>query len=191
MPRKPRDEEAGAIYHVFARGNNRNHVFVDDKDYERYVQLLAATVRRQRWHCMSYCLMPNHVHMLIETPEPNLSAGMQWLHGIYGRGFNERHHRVGHVFQDRFRSEPIKDDTHFLTVVGYIALNPVAATLCRRPEDWKWSSHRATMSDRPPSWLAAGRLMWRIDERAGSRYYEELVEARVQMTADTNPQVRV
>jgi putative transposase len=185
MPRKLREEEAGAIRHVFARGVNRQPIFVDEHDYERYLRLLASTVKRQGWHCMSYCLMPNHVHLLLETPAPNLGAGMQWLHGLYGKGFNERHHRVGHVFQDRYRAEPIKDEVQFLTVVGYIALNPVAASLCRRPEHWRWSSHRATIARERPTWLAADRLMWRIGEGAGSHDYQKLVEARMRLTIDT------
>jgi putative transposase len=179
MPRKLREEESGAIRHVFARGVNRQRIFVDEQDYDRYLRLLASAVKRQRWYCMSYCLMPNHVHLLIETPEPNLGAGMQWLHGLYGQSFNERHQRVGHLFQDRYRSEPIIDDAQFLTVVGYIALNPVAASLCELPEDWRWSSHRATLSRRAPSWLAADRLMWHIGAGA---CYEEVVDARMRLT---------
>jgi REP element-mobilizing transposase RayT len=185
VPRKPRNEHAGAIYHVFARGVNRQRVFVDDEDYERYTSLLGATVRRQGWHCLSYCLMPNHVHLLIETPEPNLGAGMQWLHGLYAQTFNERHHRVGHVFQDRYRCEPIDDEVQLITVVGYIVLNPVAATLCARPQDWRWGSHASLMSLRPPMWLGHERLAEHLEGATGSRCYADLVSARLQLTTDT------
>ena len=185
MPRRPREEHAGAICHVFARGVNRNHVFVDNEDYERYSSLLGATVARYGWFCLSYCLMPNHVHLLIETPQPNLGVGMQWLHGIYGRTFNERHHRVGHVFQDRYRIEPIEDQRQLITTVGYIALNPVAAVLCERPEQWPWGSDAMVASHRPPSWLGHDRLNHHLEFATGSRCYRDLVEARLELTTDT------
>jgi putative transposase len=163
---------------------NRQHVFVDDEDYERYTSLLGATVRRQRWHCLSYCLMPNHVHLLIETPEPNLGTGMQWLHGLYAQTFNERHKRVGHLFQDRYRSEPIKDDIHLVTIVGYIVLNPVAAALCARPHDWPWGSHATVESGRVPAWLGHARLDAHLDSATGSSCYSALVKSRLELTID-------
>ena len=184
MPRQPRIEVPGGIHHVFCRGVNRRALFVDREDYARYTSLLAETVKRFGWHCLCYCLMPNHVHLLIETPEPNLGAGMQWLHGMYALKFNERHSRVGHLFQNRFRSVLIKDDTQFVVVVGYIVLNPVAADLCRRPEDWPWGSHSAVASDDEPYWLGHERLLSHLDDRTGARCYAELVAARTALAID-------
>src|SRR3954462_10792595 len=99
-----RNEVAGDRYHVMARGADRRRIFVDDEDYRAYIRLLATVVRRQGWNLLCYCLMPNHVHLLIETTEANLGNGMQWLQSRYALEFNARHHRVGALYEARFRS---------------------------------------------------------------------------------------
>lgn len=168
VPRKPREEVAGGIHHVYARGNNKALLFVDDVDREGYLWLLGTEVGRRRWRCLQYCLMDNHMHMLIETPEPNLGRGMQRLHGDFGRGFNRRHSRSGHVFQGRYGSTPVRDDEQLWTVAGYIAANPVEAGLCRSPEDWPWSSHAAAAGGRAaPPWLDLARLYERFESWGG------------------------
>jgi REP element-mobilizing transposase RayT len=167
---------AGAIYHVIGRGVDRRRIFVDDEDYRTYVRLLATVTKRQGWHLLGYCLMPNHVHLLIETPDANLANGMQWLHSRYALYFNERHHRPGHLFQGRYKSPIVKSDAAFVRLVGYIAVNPVAARLCRRAVDWPWSSHAAVMSpELAPSWVAHRRVVERLEAITGSRCYVELV----------------
>jgi REP-associated tyrosine transposase len=163
MPRKPRTEEPGAIHHVFARGNDRRTVFIDDADRRRYLEVLGTVVRRQRWLCLSYCLMDNHVHLLIETPEPNLGAGMQRLHGLYAQDFNERHGRSGHVFQGRYGAVRVRSDEQFWTAAAYVVRNPVAAGLCARPEDWPWSSHRATLHNTRESWFDPRYMLQRFE----------------------------
>jgi putative transposase len=185
MPRRPRGEEPDAIYHVFARGVNRQRVFVDDEDYQRYTSILGATIARKGWHCLSYCLMPNHMHLLIETPQPNLGAGMQWLQGLYAQTFNERHDRVGHVFQDRYRSERITDGLGLVRVVGYIALNPVAAVLCTHPGEWRWGSHTAVSSGHWPAWVRHNRLCEHLESTTGFDCYRELIDARMRLVTDT------
>ena len=159
VPRKPRDESAGAIHHVYARGNDRMAIFEDDRDRVAYLALLGDVVLRMGWRCLAYCLMPNHVHLLVETPEPNLGAGMCRLQGEYARRFNARHDRVGHLFERRYGSTRVKDDPQLWTVVAYIARNPVAAGLCDRPELWRWGSH-TLMADEThgPAWLDVARL---------------------------------
>jgi REP element-mobilizing transposase RayT len=159
MPRRPRDEVEGGIYHVFARGNGQQEIFVDDDDRRLYLRLLGKVVLKQRWLCLAYCLMDKHVHLLIETPEANLAAGMQRLHGLYAQTFNERHGWSGHVFQGRYGSVPMKTDAQLWTVVRYIARNPVEAGLCADPGGWAWSSHAATVGTRPPRWLDVARLL--------------------------------
>jgi putative transposase len=104
VPRKPRAELAGGVHHVFARGNGRQLIYLDDADRGSYLAMLARAVAHRQWRCLAYCLMDNHVHLLIETPLPNLGAGMQWLHGRFAQQFNERHGRSGHVFQGRYGS---------------------------------------------------------------------------------------
>ena len=176
MPRKPREEVAGGIHHVYGRGNNKALLFHDALDREGYLWLLGKVVARQRWRCLSYCLMDNHMHLLVETPEPNLGRGMQRLHGDFGREFNRRHSRSGHVFQGRYGSKPIRDDEQLWTVAGYIAANPVEAGLCRAPEDWPWSGHACAVGARPaPAWLDLTRLYERFESWGGDprvRYLE-------------------
>lgn len=139
MARKPRQECEGGIFHVFARGNAKGAIFHDDADRIAYLRLLGRVAKHRRWVLHAHCLMHNHVHLLIETPQPNLGRGMQDLHGCYGRDFNDRHGRSGHVFQGRYGAVLIEDDDHFELVKAYIALNPVTAGLCERPEDWPWT----------------------------------------------------
>src|SRR6476659_7057647 len=109
MARKLREEVAGGVQHVYARGNNRERVFFDYADRHCYLGILDRTVARTGWRCLAYWLMDNHVHLIVETPEPNLAPGMQRLHGEYAQMLNERHGRVGHVFQGRYGSVPVRD----------------------------------------------------------------------------------
>jgi putative transposase len=152
-------EVEGGVHHVYARGNDGCAVFRDDVDRERYLALIDATVRLTRWRCLTYCLMTNHVHLLVETPEPNLGKGMHGLHSEYARRFNKRYDRTGHLFGDRFGSVHVRDDTQLWTVMAYIAVNPVDAGMCARPEDWLWSSHRSILDGSIPRWLAVDRLL--------------------------------
>jgi putative transposase len=171
-----RNEIAGATYHVMARGVDRRRTFVDDADYETYTRLLATATRRQGWNLLCYCLMPNHVHLMVETPETNLGNGMQWLQSLYARVFNDRHRRSGHLFEARFKSPVVDTDEAFLRLVGYIVANPVAAGLSKRAIDWPWGSHAAFVSDgAAPAWLAHKRLVDRLEEITSSRCYSELV----------------
>ena len=160
MPRPPRDELAGAIHHVFARGNAKQLIYRDDADRERYLALLGRAVVRQRWRCLAYCLMDNHMHLVLETPDPNLGRGMQWLHGCYGEAFNLRHGRSGHVFQGRYGAVRVRSDAQLLMVARYVARNPVDAGLCGEPEAWPWGSHAIAAGARSdaPIWLDTARL---------------------------------
>lgn len=174
-----RGEEPGAIYHVMARGVDRRRIFVDDEDYDAYTSLLGAAARRYRWHLLCYSLMPNHVHLMIETPETTLGAGMQWFHSVYVRRFNKRHGRRGHLFEERYKSPRVRNDEGFIRLVGYIVLNPVAAALCKRASDWRWCSHRnVARSGRLPSWLAHRRLREHLEAMVGADCYDAIIAAR-------------
>ncbi len=179
MPRKPRENYEDGIYHVFARGNDRREIFGDDTDRLVYLRLLGSVTQAMKWTCLSYCLMRNHVHLLLGTPDANLSAGMQRLHGCYAQAFNARHGRVGHVFQGRFGAKLIATDAQLQVTAAYIAHNPVAAGLCRRPEDWRWGSYRAILGGPSPSWLNVASLLehFGLDAAAGSRRLMSLVAA--------------
>jgi putative transposase len=170
----------GAVHHVFARGNDRQDIYRDDVDRVRYLALLGQVVERQSWFCLAYCLMDNHVHLLVETPKPNLGAGVQRLHGLYATAFNRRHRRSGHLFQGRFGAVRVKTDSQLLETTRYIALNPVAAGLCGEPAGWRWSSHAAALSANRPRWLDSRRLLAYFGAGGGDphRRYGEYVELR-------------
>lgn len=140
MARKPRIEFPGAFYHVIARGNNRQKIFADDKDYKLFLERLNFYKERFRFILYAYALMPNHIHLLIETGEAPLSRAMQALQFTYTQKFNRRHKKVGHLFQGRYKAILCQKESYLLELIRYVAQNPVRARLVKRPVDWKWSS---------------------------------------------------
>jgi REP element-mobilizing transposase RayT len=160
MARPLRIEYAGALYHITARGDGRDCIYLDDRDRAAFLDVLAEVIERHNWLCHAYCLMGNHYHLLIETPEANLSRGMRDLNGVYTQGFNRRHGRVGHVFQGRFKGILVDRDSYLLELSRYIVLNPVRAAMVHRAQDWPWSSYRATagLRDRP-GWLTVDWIL--------------------------------
>jgi len=159
MPRLPRAELEPGLYHVYSRGNRRQAIYHDDNDRRRYVKLLERVTLRMRWRSLAYCLMGNHLHLLVETRTPNLGIGMQRFHGTYAQYFNSRHEQVGHLFQGRFRAKPIESDVQLWVAASYIAMNPVEAGLCRDPAAWPWSSHGLVARNAVPDWLDHPRLV--------------------------------
>lgn len=161
-------------------------LFRTDEDRRGYLVMLAATVTRYRWLCLSYCLMDNHLHLLVETPEPTFSEGMRWLHGHYGRCFNKQYERDGHLFQKRFHDELVLTDGHLINVAAYIPLNPVDAGLCVDPVEWPWGSHRRVTLGEPTPWLAHGRLEERLEAITGSpAAYGAIVASRLRQGPGT------
>ena len=142
------------------RGNRHAPVFLDSRDRRKFLALLDDAVSRYRWRCAVYCLMTNHFHIVVETPEPNLGLGMHRLNGIYAQWFNRRRDLRGHLFEDRFHSGLVTSEWHMLELSRYVVLNPVRAGLCSSPDAWPWSSYRATIGRaRPPSFLDVGELL--------------------------------
>ena len=144
MARPLRIEFPGAVYHVTSRGNERKSIFRNDQDRKMFLDTLADVTLRYNWLCHAYCLMDNHYHLLIDTPDGNLSIGMRQLNGIYTQRFNKHHGRVGHLFQGRFKAILLQKDSHLLEACRYVVLNPVRAKIVQRPEEWVWSSYGAT-----------------------------------------------
>lgn len=144
MARPLRIEFPGALYHVTSRGNHRQDIFVDEEDRERFLGVLAHAARRHNWLCHAYCLMNNHYHLVIETPEGNLSKGMRQVGGVYTQAYNRRHSKTGHLFQGRYKAILIEKEGHLLEVIRYVVLNPVRAGAAKVPEEWRWSSYRGT-----------------------------------------------
>jgi len=147
MSRPLRLQLPGGIYHVTARGNDRRPIFEDDDDCARFLIVLASTVARHRVLCHAYCLMGNHYHLLVQTPEANLSVAMRHLNGVYTQRFNGRHDRCGHVLQGRFGAQLVDGDAYLREVCRYIVLNPVRAGLVAHPGEWRWSGFRATAGE--------------------------------------------
>jgi putative transposase len=149
MPRQPRIQVPGGIYHVDTKGCAERFIFVDDVDRTSFEEILALVVRKHEWSCSSFCLMGTHYHLLVTTPHGDLAEGMHRLNGLYAQTFNRRHGAAGHVFMSRYHAEFIQTDSHLLETTRYVALNPVRAGLCERPEDWPWSSFAETIGMRP------------------------------------------
>jgi REP element-mobilizing transposase RayT len=178
MPRRARIEVAGATYHVTARGNDGMPIFRDENDRAHLLGLLAGTVRDRRWVCLAYCLMENHYHLVVRTPEPNLSSGMRFVQTRYAKRFNSRHGRRGHVFGDRFHDRRVDDEAHLLTAAAYVVLNPVRAGLVDRPGDWPWSSYGVTVEGDDSGIVDTNAVLELLSadlDRARDRY-REMVE---------------
>jgi len=150
MARPLRIEFPGAVYHITSRGNERKAIFRDDRDRKMFLDTLKDITLRYHWLCHAYCLMENHYHLLIDTPDGNLSIGMRQLNGVYTQRFNKRHSRVGHLFQGRFKAVLLQKDSHLLEASRYVVLNPVRAKRVQRPEEWVWSSYGATAGRKRP-----------------------------------------
>ena len=127
MARPLRIEYEGAVYHVTSRGNARKRIFKDNRDRETFLSTLDTVVVRYNWFCHSYCLMDNHYHIMVETPDANLSMGMRQLNGIYTQQYNRRHHQTGHIFEGRFKAILVQKDHYLLELCRYVVLNPVRA----------------------------------------------------------------
>ena len=181
VPRRPRLEIAGGRFHVTARGVSGDPIFFDDFDYEACQRLLARTVERFSWRCLAYCLMPNHLHLVIETPECNRGAGMRHFAGSYAQRFNMRYDRRGHVFEAPYRVTLVETQSHLLEAVRYVAVNPVRAGLRREPEEWRWSSHAPTAGQAPwPAFLSEEVLIFFGSERrAAAAGYRRFVSDRL------------
>ena len=134
-----------ALYHVTSRGNGRQSIFINDYDRTDFLKALQAVVTRFHWLIYAYCLMDNHYHLVVETPDANLSRGMRQLNGEYAQLFNWWHKKIGHVFQGRYKAILVEKESYLLEVCRYVVLNPVRARIVAEPGEWKWSSYCATL----------------------------------------------
>ena len=160
MSRPLRIEFAGALYHVTSRGDGQKDIYLDDQDRRDFLSVLGSVCKRFNWTVHAYCLMSNHYHLLIETPDGNLSQGMRQLNGVYTQHFNRTHDRVGHVFQGRYKAIIVQKDSYLLELSRYIVLNPVRARMVRSVKDWPWSSYRASCGmTSSPEWLSTDWLL--------------------------------
>ena len=189
MARKLRIEYPGAIYHVMNRGDRREAIFRDEEDREQFLTTLGQGCLKTGWQVHAYCLMPNHFHLVVETPAANLVAGMKWFLGVYTSRFNRRHKLFGHLFSGRYKGLIVDGSgTGYLKrVCDYVHLNPVRARLIRedqRLESYRWSSYPLYLQapSRRPAWLRTDRLLgeWGVpkDSAAGRRMFAAQMESR-------------
>ena len=149
MPRPLRDQSAG-IRHITCRGNRRQAIFVDHVDRDWWLRILEHACGVFSWRVFAWCLMTNHVHLVLETPAGTISRGMQLVCGDYAQGFNWRHGHTGHLFQGRFRSDAVDKEAYLAEVIRYVDLNPERAAVVASAEEWRWSSYRAHLGLNPP-----------------------------------------
>ena len=165
---------------MYSRGAVKQTIFIDDDDRIRYLRRMAKVIEWTTWRCLAYCLMGNHMHLLIETPLPNLGQGMHLLHGPYAAAFNHHHRQAGHVFGARFDSKLIENDAQLWVTTRYIVQNPVKAGFCKTPDAWPWGSHAHIAAGHSPSWLATRRLHSFFESMGGDprdRYFEYVLAA--------------
>jgi putative transposase len=182
MARPLRIQFAGALYHVMSRGNEKQSIVRDDIDRYKRIDWLRRTVEIYGWRLHAFTLMTNHEHLFVETPEPNLSAGMQYLGGSYTSYFNWRYKRSGHLFQGRFKAHLVQTEGYFREVSRYIHLNPVRAGMVARPQDYQWSSYPGyAQGRRTVAWVCYDRVLAEFGSDAGDarRAYDRFVQAGV------------
>lgn len=188
MARKLRVEFAGALYHVMSRGDRREDIFVEDGDRQLFLELLGQACAKTGWKIHAYVLMSNHYHLMLETPQANLVAGMTWLQNTYTIRFNRRHRLSGHLFQGRYKAVLVDPDegSYFLLLADYIHLNPARAGLLKREEsilEYPWSSlaHYVAPRGRRPVWMEVAAVLGEdglSDCASGRRRFLERMERR-------------
>jgi putative transposase len=189
MARPLRLEFEHALYHVTSRGDRREDIFWNDDDRLAWLDLLGAVCLRFNWRVHAYCLMGNHYHLLVQTPDGNLSAGMRQLNGVYTQMSNRSHGRAGHVFQGRFKAILVNAESHLLELARYVVLNPVRAGMVADVADWPWSSYASTVAPPAapkPRWLHTDAVLRHFGEgktlqarQAAQQRYADHVRAGV------------
>jgi REP element-mobilizing transposase RayT len=166
-----------------SRGVRKLPIFADDEDRVIFLRTLSETVRVFGWRCPAYCLMTNHYHAVVVTPEPNVGIGMKRLNGLYAQGFNRRHGLRGHLFEDRYRSIDVVSDEQFVRLLQYVVLNPIESGMCTGPDQWPWSSYGATVGSVPaPRFLdVPGVLRWfDADDDRARKLYRSSIYSRLE-----------
>ena len=179
MSRPLRLECPDALYHLTSRGDRREDIYEDDTDRRNFLEVLSSVIEQFNWECYAYCLMSNHYHLLVQTPEANLSKGMRQLNGVYTQAYNRRHNKTGHLFQGRYKSILVDEESYLLELSRYIVLNPVKAGMVERVDQWKWSSYQATVNEAvAPEWLAIDYLLsqFSVQRKTAIRKYKTFVQ---------------
>ncbi len=143
MPRKARELSSANVYHVMVRGNRKQDIFLEDEDRFKFIKILKKVKQKGEYELYAYCLMNNHVHLLIKEKDEQISRTMKRINVSYVNYFNQKYHQVGHLFQDRYKSEPIENENYLLAVLNYIHNNPLNASIVKNLNEYIWSSYCA------------------------------------------------
>lgn len=182
MARPLRIELAGGLYHVTSRGDRREDIYGGDDDREAWLHMLGQVCERFNWRCHGFCQMTNHYHVVVETVEGNLSQGMRQLNGVYTQYVNRTHHRVGHVFQGRYKAVMVEKNSHLLELARYVVLNPVRAGMVATADQWPWSSYGAFVgAASAPPWLEVDWVLGQfgVDRARAVMQFVDFVRAGV------------
>jgi len=192
MARPLRIEYPGAYYHLINRGNAGEKIFKSIRDREKFLEYLAKAVERFGIVIHTYCLMSNHYHIIVETPQANLSTAIQWLNVSYAAYYNKKRQRSGHLFQGRFKALLVDADEYLSQLSRYIHLNPVRAKMFDAPADYRWSSYPAFIGKvNEPQWLDTGLLArFGKKRRQAAKNYQSFVE-EIDLKDIENPNSRV
>jgi REP-associated tyrosine transposase len=193
MARPIRIEYPGAVYHVICRGNNRQGIYRDDEDRRRYLEKLSYYCQDKKVDLLAYCLMSNHVHLLLETPQGNLSKMMQAFQTSYTVYFNKRHGRTGHVFEQRYKAMLVEKDNYLLQVSRYIHLNAMSAKLAERAQDYRWCSYGSYLKGRGIPGLKTETVLGQLNgskTRQLQQYREYVEGGQEERLKNRAPEVR-
>ena len=182
MARPLRIQYPGATYHIISRAIARMTIFHNEKDWEKFLQIMERVIQKHKWICHAYCLMSNHYHILLETPEANLVPGMKYMNQLYSQFYNWKYGRVGPVLQGRYKAWLVEKWGKYLGNCRYIVNNPVEAGIVRYPSDWYWSSYAATRGfQKAPEWLQTDFLLSQFSKsrEKARKMYEEFVLAGI------------
>lgn len=167
-----------AIYHITARGNRRNDIFKDEEDFQVYLTIIEGSLEyfKNEFEILCYCLMDNHVHLLLHTKEMHLKYFVSRVNSIYAKFFNKKYNYIGHLYQDRYFSEIIESDTQLIETSRYIHLNPVRANMVRKPEEYKWSSYSMYIGTREEKLINSEKILSYFKEDIKRDLYKTFVK---------------
>ncbi len=178
MPKKKRIWYPGAIYHIMSRGNRRSDLFKDREDYEVYLTILKETMEKYPYIIYSYCLMTNHIHIQLETKDIEIWKIMRYINLSYSRYFNNKYNFIGHLFQGRYKAEIIENDAYNLQTSRYIHLNPVKASMVKRPIAYEWSSYSVYMGVKNSEIVTEEKILAYFKNNS-RKLYKEYVESKL------------
>ena len=173
MARPYRLQGANCFYHITSRGDDRKKIFLSDFDFEKFLEYIIVAKEKYKFQLYAYCLMSNHYHLFIETLHPNLSKIMQYVNTAYTAYYNKKRKKSGHLFQGRYKSIMVEEDSYFLELTRYIHLNPVRARIVAFPQEYKWSSYKGYLKDKVDSYIDYTELKGYLGMSAGK--YKEFV----------------